>query len=414
MNGVSDYRNRGIQLLQQGTEFDDAGRYTEALESYTSGIECLRRAITQSKIEQVRAALMERAASFLDRAETLKRHIDGERRPKEEKEEKGTTLDKGAMVSWDDIAGLTEAKASLREAVEDPVKLAHLFDSKRLKSCSGILLYGPPGTGKTMLAKAAASCIEATFHFATASMLTGKYVGETEQNVRELFEKARKKRPAIVFIDEFEALCGERGATEASGGTDHLLRAKTEFLQQMDGVSSDMKDVLVMGATNFPWRLDTAIQRRFPKRIYIPLPDEATRAQLILVLLGDIPHNVSQSDAELVAACTEGWSGSDLAALIDDARYRAMRVARGAVVFQETVEGALIPLERRTPNDNSVGRVHETTLDQIMQAGLGERLELPPVSMEDLEASLKKNKPSMKPPIVKYDQYTKAYGTTGK
>lgn len=135
------------------------------------------------------------------------------------------------------------------------------------------MLYGPPGTGKTFLAKACATEADATFFSISSSSLVSKYVGETEKMIKALFGLARERKPSIIFIDECDSLFTARSDNENEASR----RAKTEFLTQMQGVGRDDQGILVLGATNIPWALDSAIRRRFEKRIYIPLPDLESR-----------------------------------------------------------------------------------------------------------------------------------------
>lgn len=169
----------------------------------------------------------------------------------------GAILTEKPNVSWNDVAGLELAKEALKEAVILPIKFPHLFTGQR-KPWRGILLYGPPGTGKSYLAKAVATESNATFFSVSSSDLVSKWLGESERLVKQLFQMARESKPAIVFIDEVDSLCGSRG----DGESEASRRIKTEFLVQMNGVGNDMDGVLVLGATNIPWQLDAAIRRR--------------------------------------------------------------------------------------------------------------------------------------------------------
>lgn len=179
-------------------------------------------------------------------------------------------------VKWDDVAGLHEAKKSLYEALVMPIKMPDFFTGN-VEPWKGILLYGPPGTGKTFLAKACATECESTFFSISSSDLMSKYVGESEKHIKELFKIANEKAPSIIFIDEIDSLCGSR----TEGENESSRRVKTEFMVQMQGVGKNNDKVLVLGATNLPWSLDSALRRRFEKRIYIPLPDEEAREYLL-------------------------------------------------------------------------------------------------------------------------------------
>lgn len=159
-------------------------------------------------------------------------------------------------VKWEDVAGLEFAKTSLKEAIILPSKFPDIFVGIR-KPWKGILLYGPPGTGKTFLAKACATQANSTFFSISSSDLMSKYVGESEKLIKSLFQMAHEKAPSIIFIDEIDSLAGAR----SEGENESSRRVKTEFMVQMQGVGNDTGGVLVLGATNLPWALDSAIRR---------------------------------------------------------------------------------------------------------------------------------------------------------
>mmetsp|Transcript_23724 Transcript_23724/g.59833 ORF Transcript_23724/g.59833 Transcript_23724/m.59833 type:complete len:403 (+) Transcript_23724:117-1325(+) len=231
-------------------------------------------------------------------------------------------LDAAPGVRWNDIAGLEGAKKHLHEAVILPRLKPDIFQGLRAPP-KGILLFGPPGTGKTLLAKAVATEANARFFAISASSLTSKWVGEGEKLVRALFAVAYSVQPSIVFIDEIDSILTARteGENEAS------RRLKTEFLTQFDGVSSSSGHVLFMGATNRPQEIDDAALRRFTKRVYIPLPDDAARASLVSHLLKGQCHSVKGAELRSVVSFTTGYSGSDLAALCKEAAMGPVREA---------------------------------------------------------------------------------------
>ncbi|KAJ1677631.1 Vacuolar protein sorting-associated protein 4, partial [Spiromyces aspiralis] len=238
-------------------------------------------------------------------------------------------------VHWDDVAGLEGAKEALKEAVILPMKFPHLFTGKRTP-WRGILLYGPPGTGKSYLAKAVATEANSTFFSVSSSDLVSKWMGESERLVKNLFQMARENKPAIIFIDEVDSLCGSRGEGESEASR----RIKTEFLVQMNGVGNDDTGVLVLGATNIPWALDAAIRRRFEKRIYIPLPDLAARARMFQLHIGNTTCTLTHRDYKILADHTEGYSGSDIAVIVRDALMQPIRKVQMATHFKQVIKPA--------------------------------------------------------------------------
>jgi len=224
-------------------------------------------------------------------------------------------------VQFSDIGGLEPIISSLRESVIYPLVYPHLFSSSSLLGApKGVLLYGPPGCGKTMLAKALAKESGATFINIAASVLTNKWYGESNKLVAALFSLARKTQPSIVFIDEIDSFLRERtkGDHEVTG------MMKAEFMTLWDGLTSSTDRILVLGATNRPNDIDSAILRRMPKRFSVGLPDIEQREKILKLMLKDTEMDPSMS-LRALAQQLEGFSGSDLKEFCRNAAMRPMR-----------------------------------------------------------------------------------------
>lgn len=181
------------------------------------------------------------------------------------------------------------------------------------------------------MAKAVATeANNSTFFSVSSSDLVSKWLGESEKLVRNLFELARTHKPSIIFIDEVDSLCGSRSENESESAR----RIKTEFLVQMQGVGTDNDGVLVLGATNIPWVLDSAIRRRFEKRIYIPLPEEHARSTMFKIHLGNTAHVLTEENLKQLARQTEGYSGADISIIVRDALMQPVRKVQTATHFR--------------------------------------------------------------------------------
>ncbi|KAA0174438.1 hypothetical protein FNF27_04036 [Cafeteria roenbergensis] len=237
------------------------------------------------------------------------------------------------------IAGLGLAKRVLEEAVIEPFLNPGVYTGLRAPP-RGVLLFGPPGTGKTLLARAVSREAKACFFSVSASALTSKWVGEGEKMVRALFSVARRYAPSVVFVDEVDSLLSKRSA----GENDASRRIKTEFLVQMDGVTTGEGDrVLVMGATNRPDELDDAVIRRFQRRVLIPLPDAAGRKTMLASLVAGEVTALTKAEASQIVSMTKGYSGSDVRSLCEEAAQGPVREARASLRPGERLDASALP-----------------------------------------------------------------------
>ena len=228
-------------------------------------------------------------------------------------------------VKWEEVGGLSTVKSRLVEAVEWPLRYGHLFAQAGLRPSRGILLVGPPGCGKTLLAKALATESQANFVAMKGADLHSKYVGESEQRLRDIFRRARQAAPCILFFDELDAFLPARGMMGLDAAVSERILA--QFLVEMDGIE-ELKGVLVLGATNRADRLDEAILRpgRFDEIVKFTPPDVMEREEILKIHLKQKPLS-DEVDATYLAGLTEGWSGAELSAACNRAALLAVQRA---------------------------------------------------------------------------------------
>ena len=226
-------------------------------------------------------------------------------------------------VNWADVGGLTQVKQELQEAVEWPLKKPEVFKRVGIKPPKGILLFGPPGCGKTMLARAVATEGEANFISIKGPELFSKWVGESEKAIREVFRKGRTAAPSIIFFDELDSVVPRRGMGFGDSGVSE--RVISQLLTEMDGIES-LNNVVVIAATNRPDIIDPAILRpgRFDRLIYVPAPDNTTRAQILKIHMKNMPL-ARDVDVDQITSMTAGYSGADLEAVCREAGLVALR-----------------------------------------------------------------------------------------
>jgi len=321
----------------------------------------------------------------------------------------------GDSVHWTDIAGLDAAKSTLKETVVYPFLRPDLFSGLR-EPARGLLLFGPPGTGKTMLARAVATESKSTFFSIAAGSLVSKFLGESEKLVRALFGLARALAPSIIFVDEIDSLLGARGR---DGEHEATRRVKTEFLIQWsdlqraaagreDAGRGDATRVLVLAATNLPWAIDEAARRRFVRRQYIPLPEDAVRQTQIMNLLSHQKHELSDRDIEKLVILTDGTSLSSL---------------HPFTLFASLSFAHALPLSLLTHQTGFSGSdITALAKDAAMGPlrSLGEKLlhmsmdEIRPMQFEDFQASLLTIRPSVsRSGLRQYEQWAREFGERG-
>eukprot|EP00878_Enallax_costatus_P003487 GHUV01003700.1.p1 GENE.GHUV01003700.1~~GHUV01003700.1.p1 ORF type:complete len:749 (+),score=279.78 GHUV01003700.1:282-2528(+) len=259
--------------------------------------------------------------------------------------------------AWSSIAGLQHVKMLLQEVTVLPLVRPDLFTGVRSPP-SAVLLYGPPGTGKTLLARAVAAASGASFFAVTGSSVLSKWYGESEQNVRRLFEDAAAAAPAVIFIDEVDSLLAKRGGfgSDGPGGAGEASRRVTnEFLAFIDGIATNsgpQRDtsrlnwsfnqassaaagrVVVIAATNAPWELDEAALSRFAARLLVPLPDAAARQAILQDAMQGVKHSLTQDCFKRIAEQADGYSGRDLTAVCREASMHPMRELWGGRILE--------------------------------------------------------------------------------
>jgi len=251
--------------------------------------------------------------------------------------------------AFKDVGGMETVKEEIRLKIIYPLEHAEMYAAYGKKVGGGILMYGPPGCGKTHLARATAGEIKANFLNIGISDVLDMWIGNSERNLHDLFESARRNKPCVLFFDEVDALGSRRSDMQKSGGR-HLIN---QFLSELDGVESNNDGLLVLAATNAPWHMDPAFRRpgRFDRILFIPPPDKEARAEILRLECRKKP--VADLDYDYLAKLSEGYSGADIKAVVDLAV--------------------------------------ESKLQEAMKAG-----ELKPLATKDLKAAIKKHRPTIK------------------
>jgi len=253
-------------------------------------------------------------------------------RTKIEVREKAETKARGFKISYEDIGGLGKELHRVREMIELPLKYPQVFERLGIDPPKGVLLHGPPGCGKTLMARAVANETAAYFTHITGPEIMGKFYGESEGRLRSVFEEAKTNAPAILFIDEIDAIAPKR---EEMGGEKQVeRRVVAQLLALMDGLES-RGEIIVIGATNIPNSLDLALRRpgRFDREIAISIPDQKGRLEILQIHTRGMPL-AQDIDLDKLSQITHGFVGADLEALCREAAMNALRKIMPSIDFQ--------------------------------------------------------------------------------
>jgi transitional endoplasmic reticulum ATPase len=326
---ATSHLEKGIELQSQGQPGQARFNYLKAAEFLFKAAERAQGAARDLRVQQ--------AEALLQRARLLEPPAAGA--PPAVSGPQAAAAGPGEAAEWlvaerpktrfDDVAGLEDVKEQIRLRMIYP--FTHPEKAKRfgIRTGGGVLLYGPPGTGKTLIARAIAGELDAAFFSVKPSEIMSKWVGEAEQNVQKIFAAARAQPRAVIFVDEVESLVPKR----RDSGSTVMQRVVPQILMELEGFEQKPGALLFIGATNEPWSLDPAVLRpgRFDERIYVPLPDQPAREQMLRLNLKGRPLAADLNIAEL-AQLMDGYSGADI---------RNICLKASAIPFLEAVKAGV-------------------------------------------------------------------------
>ncbi len=307
--------------MKKGREAKEKGNIALAKRNFLLASETMMKIAKQSQ-GKLKEARMERARRLIELSDNINKRPqvssvkkDNNSNTEEDEDLKKWESAKIPDIKFSDVAGLEDVKKAITIKMINPVKYPEKYKLYGKKTGGGVLLYGPPGTGKTMIAKAIANEVGAKFYAVKGSDIVSKWVGDSEKNINSLFQAANKQDRAIIFIDEMDSLIGRRGVDT------HNDKRVNEFLQQIDGFAGKNPNLLLLGATNRPWDIDSAAMRsgRFSQKIYLPLPDADARRFMLEKNMKGVPV-VKDFNIEKIVKQTEGYSGADIEELCDRAK----------------------------------------------------------------------------------------------
>jgi len=437
----NNFRIKAIELINEAVKEDKNKNFEEAYNYYNMALNYFRSALNYEN-ESTKVVILQYINQYISRAEEIKNIIENSyssssstKNNKKEGRDKITentnndnnndsdiennnfrsliskrkieeNLNNNNNIKWDDIIGMNKIKEILYDTIILYQEIKHFYvdDCKPIK---GILLYGPPGNGKTFIIQGLSSiCKGYSFYNITSADLISKWVGDSAKHIRALFEEIKSNKPSVLFIDEIDSICTERSNGNNGGSSSHneSSNALTEFITQMEGFNNDMDDVLIIGATNLPNKLDKAVRSRFQKRIYIPLPDKITRKSIFKNKLKNVFNILTEDDYDQLSILTENYSNRDIYHLIGDTLKENIKFIKYSTHFKpiNNNKGEIIPC---SPSDKNG---FEMFFEDIQNKKL---IIKPPLSLIHFYLVLSDMKPSVNQnDLNQYIEFTKLYG----
>jgi len=427
------------EAVKQANMADTAGEYTEAITLFTRALHHYRSALQCERNVEAKCLITEQVSCIISRIRQLQESdsfeeeeggeevVPQRRKQVQRKKEREVIEEEGkqfheelrslklsgeqlAKVKWDSIIGLDRVKQQLLLCTKLPLEMPHLFTGG-MAMASSLLLYGPPGVGKTQIMRALAYESGMAFFPVSTASLISKYVGDSAKYVRALFEVVKEAKPCILFIDEIDALCLDRESGHQNGES---TRAVTELLIQMDGITrEDMTGVVMVGATNLPWKLDAGVLRRLTRRFYVPMPDVEARLLLLRHYLALYPSEIGPPLEEEVlwrmADLTNGYSGSDIANLVNSAYQYTVELITEAKHFKAVRMGEDFYIQ---PSSEA----NEPNVRALLYGAVPDksRIRPPAINEDHLRRAMVEIRPSVDPERVEaYESWTRNYGTKG-
>lgn len=425
MLSQNDYIQKGIEHVELANKAKTRGDTSEALRLLNIGLGYFNHILKNKQNKQLKETITPYVMTYLAEAEELKQlqqqplcaHNDGSsdlcaqsiggggERDEEDTNQRSQQISQTKVctdyaIKWDEVIGLDGIKTLLREIIELPRELPHLFTGNR-KVIQSVLLYGPPGTGKTFLAKALASNSGFAFYSVSSAELISKYVGDSEKNIKTLFDTLRADTPCILFLDEVEALCASREEQQHT-------KTVQQFLVQFDGLTgsdNSNEGIFILACTNTPWALDTAMRRRLERKIYVSLPTEEERTELFAHYIGKNDHALKEEDFHLLARLTPCFSSADIKNLTKAACMQPWHTIRDATHFLRIEEKKLwLPCNANVENAiklsyHAIQQKHEIAIPKITLQHVQD-------AMAHIKATIQEEE------LAKYDEWTIQYGSS--